>query len=137
MAVDYKHTELTAFLLRIVNNSLPIQPSEKSKLKMLLEIPLLLEIIWKKATPFPCLLHTNLQTKVASFKRKQLLTFYISVFILFTGHCLQGNDIFFQLRNRKYIEKEYSWQLHRVSKVWGQITTNGFYKCTEIRMKFT
>lgn len=52
MAVDYKHTELTAFLLRIVNNSLPIQPSEKSKLKMLLEIPLLLEIIWKKSNSF-------------------------------------------------------------------------------------
>lgn len=92
MAVDYRHTELTAFLLRIVNNSLllfyTIQPPEKNKLKMLLEIPLLLAIMGKKATPFPCLLHTNLQIKAAFFKGKQLLTFYISVFILFTEHGL-------------------------------------------------
>lgn len=51
---------------------------------MLLEISSLLAILGeKKATSFPYSLHANTE-KMAFFKRKELLTFYISDFTLFT-----------------------------------------------------
>jgi len=106
------HCELAVSLLKTVNNSLSpfytSQPLEKNKLKMLLEISSLSAILGKECNSFSLLTACKHTSKMAFFKRKQLLAFYISVFTLFTQDCLLGNDISLQLRKRKYIEKWYS-----------------------------